>query len=216
MATTISPAEGRQKARRRQTIEEALDHAERIAAERGVGAVTVAEIAREMGIRPPSLYKYFPSLHAIYDALFARGNAELTDFVDDAVESLDPGLERLLETCRAMLRWSARRPGLAPLLFWRPIPGFEPSPASYALAEQQVVRARADLRAAVRDGDLAAEADTDETFRLLTSVVAGLGSQQLANEPGADYETGAYTSLTDRALAMFVAQHAGPDRKADR
>ena len=24
-------------------------------------------------MRQPSLYKYFPSLHAVYDALFARG-----------------------------------------------------------------------------------------------------------------------------------------------
>ncbi len=31
--------------RRRATIEEALDHAERIVAERGAGAVTIAEIA---------------------------------------------------------------------------------------------------------------------------------------------------------------------------
>ena len=98
MATTISESVTGRTARRRQaTIDEALDYAEQIVAERGAGAVTIAEIARRMGMRPPSVYKYFPSLHGVYDALFARGNDRLAAFVDDAVRDLDPGLDRLLE-----------------------------------------------------------------------------------------------------------------------
>jgi AcrR family transcriptional regulator len=217
MATTISRTPGDRVALRRQaTIDEALDHAERIVAERGAGAVTIAEIARLMGIRPPSLYKYFPSLHGVYDALFARGNARLASYVDEAVEELEPGLDRLLEVTRAFVRWSMLNHGLAPLLFWRPIPGFEPSPESYALAERLVERSRGDLSTAVRNGELAADADTDETFRLFTSLSAGLCSQQLANEPDATYETGSFTSLTDRALDMFVQQHSPPRRRKAR
>lgn len=202
--------------RRRATIEEALDHAERIVAECGAGAVTIAEMARRMGMRPPSLYKYFPSLHGVYDALFARGNARLERYVDDAVRDLDPGLHRLLEGTRALMRWGMLNRGLAPLLFWRPIPGFEPSPASYAAAQRLVERTRADLAAAVRNGELAPRADTDEVFRLFTSISAGLCSQQLANQPDATYESGLFTSLTDRALDMFVQQHAPLPRKARR
>lgn len=168
----------------------------------------MAEIARRMGMRPPSLYKYFPSLHAIYDGLFARGNVRLVKYVDDAVAGLDPGLERVLEGNRAFLRWSMRNRGLAPLLFWRPVPGFEPSPESYALAEELVARARADLLEAVRRGELDASTDTDEAFRLLTTLGAGIASQQFANQPDATYEDGLFTSLTDRALAMFVQQYA--------
>lgn len=185
-------------------------------AEVGAGAVTITEIARRMGMRPPSVYKYFPSLHGVYDALFARGNARLEAYVDDAVRSLDPGLDRLLETMRAMMRWGMLNRGLAPLLFWRPIPGFEPTPASYAAAQRLVERSRSDLATAVRKGELAPHADTDEVFRLFTSIGAGLSSQQLANEPDATYETGLFTSLTERALEMFVQQHAPPPRKARR
>lgn len=203
-------------ARRQAAIEEALDHAERIVAERGAGAVTIAEIARQMGMRSPSVYKYFPSLHGVYDALFARGNARLTSYVDDAVRDFNPGLDRLLEATRAIVRWSMLNRGLATLLFWRPIPGFEPSPASYALAQRLVERSRADLRTAVREGELAPHADSDEVFRLFTSLSAGLCSQQLANEPDATYESGLFTSLTDRALEMFVLQHATAPRKARR
>ena len=204
-------------ARRRQTVvDEALDHAEGIIEERGAGAVTITEIAGRMGMRPPSLYKYFPSLHGIYDALFARGNARLAMYVDAAVEDSEPGLDRLLEATRAIMRWSMLNPGLATLLFWRPVPGFEPSPTSYALAERLVERSRQDLATAARQGELAPHADSDETFRLFTSISAGLCSQQLANEPGGTYEDGLFTSLTDRALEMFVQHHSPGPRKARR
>ena len=217
MATYISDRRAdRVSARRQVTIEEALDHAEQIVAERGAGAVTIAEIARQMGMRPPSLYKYFPSLHGVYDALFARGSARLVTYVDDAVRDLDPGLDRLLESTRAILRWSMLNRGLAPLLFWRPIPGFEPSPASYALAQRLFADSRAHLATAVHQGQLAPHADTDAVFRLFTSISAGLGSQQLTNEPDATYESGLFTSLTDQALDMFVQQHSPPPRKARR
>lgn len=215
MTTTYSHAQADRVAlRRRVTIEEALDHAERIVAERGAGALTIAQVAREMGMRPPSLYKYFPSLHGVYDALFARGNTRLASYVDDAVLDLDPGLGRLFEATRAIMRWSMRNQGLAPLLFLRPVPGFEPSPASYALAQRLVERSRADLAAAVREGELAPHADSDEVFRLFTSISAGLCSQQLANEPDATYESGQFTSLTEQALDMFAQHYAPPSRKA--
>jgi AcrR family transcriptional regulator len=204
---TADLATDRATARRRVTIEEALDHAERIVATDGAGAVTVAEIARRMGMRPPSLYKYFPSLHAIYDALFARGNARVVAYVEEAVQGLDHGLDRLLEGNRALLRWSMLNPGLAPLLFWRPIPGFAPSAASYAFAEAMVAGFREDLRAAAHAGELDAAADADDVLRLLIAVIAGIGSQQLANQPEASYDEGIFTRLTDRALAMFVDQH---------
>ena len=203
----------RVSARRRATIEEALDHAELIMSEQGAGAVSVAEIARRMGIRSPSLYKYFPSLHAIYDALFARGNARLSFYVDEALDGMSPGLDRLLEQCRAMSRWSMLNQGLAPLLFWRPIPGFHPTPEAFEPAAQLVARAREDLRVAVRKGELVRSADSDDTLRLLTAIVAGLGTQQLANQPGVSYRDGLFSSLTDRALEMFVRAHAPSTRE---
>ena len=68
------------------------------------------------------VYKYFPSLHAIYDALFARGNLRLTVYVEDAIRDCEPGLDSLLEGARASTRCATREVGLAPLLFFRPIP----------------------------------------------------------------------------------------------
>jgi AcrR family transcriptional regulator len=209
----MTRSQGRQTARQQAAREEALDHAQAVVAESGAGAVTVSEIARRMGMRAPSLYKYFPSLHAIYDGLFERGNVLLAAHVDEAVRDLGAGLERALETCRSISQWGMEEQGLAPLMFWRPIPGFEPSPEAFRPAEALVRRTREDLAVAVRSGDLARAADSDEAMRLLTSITAGLCSQQLANQPGVSFEEGVFTSLIDEALEMFVQYYAPHPRK---
>jgi AcrR family transcriptional regulator len=215
VATTISQtAPDRLAARRRAVVDEALDHAEAIVAEQGAGAVTVSEIARRMGIRPPSLYKYFPSLHGIYDALVARGNARVMAYVTGAVAAAEPGLDRLLVAARAMARWGTVETGLAPLLFWRPVPGFEPSPEAFAPSQALWQQFRADLASAAREGQLAASADSDAAMRMLTVLIAGICSQQLANEPDAPFADGAFTTLTDPILEMFLG-HFAP-RKAAR
>ena len=41
--------------------------------EYGVGGLSLGEVARRMGLRTPSLYVYFDSKNAVYDAVFARG-----------------------------------------------------------------------------------------------------------------------------------------------
>jgi AcrR family transcriptional regulator len=202
--------------RRRATREEALNYAQAIVGEQGAGAVTVSEIARRMGMRPPSLYKHFASLHDIYDALFLRGNERITAYVDAAVANLEPGLERALEQSRAMVRWAVDEPGLAALMFWRPVPGFEPSSESFAPSRTLVDRCREDLATAVGRGQLASSGATDEAMRVFTSISAGISTQQMANDPGAPYTSGAFTSLLDEALDMWVRYHAPSQRKARR
>jgi len=60
----------------------------------------------------------------------------------------------------------------------------------------------------VRAGVLHPDAAADEAPRLYTIVLAGVISQQMANEPGAGYDAGMFTSLTDAALDMFFARYA--------
>lgn len=213
MATTISPGRDRIAGRRSAVVEQMLDHAEEVLREDGAGAVTVSEVARRTGIRPPSVYKYFSSLHAIHDALFARGQLRLLDTVESATVGMEPGLPRLLEGQRAFLRWVVSEPALAALMFWRPVPGFVPSAEAYAPALLLLSRAREEVRAAVTAGQLRAGAASDEAFRMLTVLVTGIFSQQLANEPGADFATGAFTSLTDEVLHLWVDRYAADPPK---
>jgi hypothetical protein len=115
---------------------------------------------------------------------------------------------------RALVRWAVENPALAQLLYWRPVPGFAPTAATFASSVRLMEQLRAAFAAAVQAGQLHPGAASDEAPRLFTIVLSGLISQQMANEPGAGYDTGMFTSLTDAALEMFFARYAlpgGPD-----
>jgi AcrR family transcriptional regulator len=188
-------------------IEEALDHAERLMGEEGVGALSVSEVARRMGIRGPSLYKYFPSRHAFYDALFARGLAAEQAALRAAIENVPRGVPRIRAGAAAVVAWAVDNPALAQLLHWRPVPGFEPSPAVFRPAMEEMVDVRAEFAEGVRLGQLAPSADDEDVVRLYTVVLAGLISQQLANQPGVPFAEGVFSRLTDTAIEQFLSVH---------
>jgi AcrR family transcriptional regulator len=121
-AREVSANGGRRLLRRQQTIEDALDAAVAIMEEAGVGGLSMSEIARRLGMRQPSLYKYFPSLHAVYDALFARGIERSGAAVQSAVAAEPRGLASIRAASRALVRWAVENPALAQLLYWRPVP----------------------------------------------------------------------------------------------
>jgi len=206
MAAPLLPPDRRAR-RRDATIDEALAHAVAIMGERGVGGLTISEMARRMQIRGPSLYKYFPSLHAVYDALFGRAQAASAAAVQAAIADLPRGAARIRAAARAIVRWCVANPALAQLLYWRPVPGFEPSPATFAASVEEMRQARAEFAEAVRRGELSPGADSDAALRLYTVVISGIVSQQLANQPGADYADGLFTTLMDEAVEMFFAHY---------
>ena len=195
--------------RHHQTIEEILDLAIQVMAEDGVAALSLAEVARRMGMRPPSLYQYFPSKLAVYDALFERG-ARQTLAILEAYQSriAENPLEGLAAAQAAWNDWVMANPVLAQLLYWRPVPGFEPSPKAYQPALQLQDLGWAALRAAVDAGQLAPAAVSEEGGALYTILMAGVISQQLANEPAAPAATGRFTRLTPTVLDLFVRYYA--------
>src|SRR5688500_16120638 len=132
MATASSAELSRVHRRRAAVMDEALDHAMDLMTTEGVGALSVSEVARRMGIRGPSLYKYFPSRHAVYDALFARGLVLQQAAVSAALSAVPRGAPRIRAGAAAVVHWAVEHPALAQLLYWRPVPGFEPSPAVFA------------------------------------------------------------------------------------
>jgi AcrR family transcriptional regulator len=194
----------RRQRRRQETIDEILRLALAQMADGGVGALSLSTVAREMGIRPPSLYQYFPSRLAVYDELFRRGNEELNAFMTDAVTGISDPIARLRAGTAALTRWSVEHPVIAQLMFWRPVPGFEPSPESFAPAIAQVHLMQDVIRDAVAAGALDAEAATDDGFALFTVWVSGVISQQMANEPNASFDSGRFTRLFDRVFDTYV------------
>lgn len=211
-AAATGPEPGQRRARRRaETIEEILRLALDIMAEAGPGGLTFAELARRLGVRPPSLYKYFGSVHAVYDELFRRGQAAHRDAVAAAMAAAEPGMPSIAAGLQRGARWSADNQVLAQLLFWRPVPGFEPSADAFAPSVEMVGLFRSALRHAVAAGQVGPDADSDEALALVSVIASGVASQYLANEPDRPWEESRYLSLIPYALEVFRRGQAGSD-----
>jgi AcrR family transcriptional regulator len=194
----------RRQRRRRGTLSEILEVSLEVMREEGVAGLSLAEVARRMGIKPPSLYKHVDSKHAVYDALFAAGTRAHWAAVEAEIEGLDPNLGALETVFEASVRWCVEHPTLTQLMFWRPVPGFEPSPASFAIAQAVNERTVQFLAAVVDNSELRPEAAAPSGLALLTCLVSGVITQQLANEPGVAFEEGRFTRHTREAFALFV------------
>ena len=206
--------EDRRARRRNQTVQEVLDVALEVMAQEGVAALSLSEVARRMGLRPPSIYQYFASRMAIYDALFERGarqELEAAERHGDRIAA-DP-VAGIAAAQEAVLGWVQANPVLAQLLHWRPVPGFEPSARAFEPAVRQLEFLHAAVRAAVDAGQLAPGAASEEGVALCTVLASGVISQQLADEPAAPAGQGRFTRLAPTALDMFFRYYApGEDR----
>jgi AcrR family transcriptional regulator len=157
----------------------------------GLAALSLRALARAVGMEAQSLYTYFPSKNAIYDAMFAQGNTEFLEEkralkVDrDPVRALSRSSHQFVEFCRS-------DPVRYQLLFHRTIPGFVPSEEAYAIARESLSMTRARL------ADVGVTDPGD--FDIYTALMSGLVDQQIANEPGGDR----WTQHVDRVIGMYL------------
>ena len=93
--------------------EQILDVAEQVLERTGFEGFGVGELARELQIKPPSLYKHFASLTVIEHALISRGLRALGDALEVA-----SGLEGF---CRAYREQALAAPQLYRLMTERPL-----------------------------------------------------------------------------------------------
>ncbi len=191
------PRQDRRRQRHEATRREILDAAWAMVRSGGLATLSLTALARSVGMEPQSLYTYFASKHAIYDAMFADGNRELLARLSAVPTSGGPR-ELLRQQARIFVEFSSEDPARSQLLFQRPIPDFEPSAESYASAVEVLTRAR--------DGQAAAGLAGAAQFDLWTALAAGLAAQQMANAPRGDR----YARLIDDAVDMYVGHVLGP------
>jgi AcrR family transcriptional regulator len=200
----------RRSRRREQTRSEILDQALRIMIEDGVAGLTMSRLARAMGVQPPSLYKYYPSLLAVYDALFGRGQRANLEALRDGLHGASPGLDAVAGAMEATGRWAVANPVLAQLLFWRPVPGYEPSAEAFAPALEIIALLRGALAEAVALGQVQPAAASDAGMELLSILHFGVISQHLANDTGSDWEHGRFTRRHADIVRLFVSAYPPP------
>jgi AcrR family transcriptional regulator len=219
MGSDVAIQLDRRQRRHHETIEEVLDLAAELMAEQGVAGLSLGELARRLGIKTPSLYVYFESKNAVYDALFARGASLLLKRVEEVADGTFAGedLEAiLLGAATAVVGWCVANPVYSQLLFWRPVPQFEPSRKAYEPAVQLIELTSSRFAELQLRGLLRSDVSVEDAVRDWTIVASGVISQQLSNAPEEDLSSGRFTSALPGLVAMFTDYYSAPSRKKER
>jgi AcrR family transcriptional regulator len=158
----------------------------------GLAAISLRDLADRVDLRQPSLYAYFDSKLALYDAMFVDAFQHLLETAAEHPPSDDPR-EALVEFVELCVRFAAEDPVRHQLMFQRTIPGFKPSPESRELvfAFREIGRLRL---TAVGVADM-------PTADIFTGIVAGFTNQQVFNDPNGDR----WLRQTRRVVEMFLA-----------
>ena len=189
----------RRAIRHQATKQRILEAAWALAEEQGLAGISLRDLAARVDLRQPSLYSYFDSKHALYDAMFAQGYEQLLAAIEPVEFTGDP-YEQIRQMAHVFTELCVTDRVRAQLLFQRTLPGFEPSVDSYALANRFLDEARVRLDAA----GLTRPEDLD----LYTAMIGGLVNQQMANDPGGTRWVG----LLDEVIDMYL-EHAQSIRR---
>ena len=205
-----TPKRDRVAERREGVRREILDAAWSLAREVGLTQLTLRDVADRVGMQAPSLYSHFESKMAIYDAMFGEAWSEYEATLDDldrAVAELDARAAIQLVS-RQFYDFAVADHPRYQLMNERLIPGFEPSPESYAPSVRVMERGRERITGF---GDV-----TEEDFLIWVSILGGLINQHFANDPGGTR----FRALLDRAVDMWADavglphQEEQPSRKS--
>lgn len=177
------PSPGERRRQSREAMLDAIrDMSIEIMGEQGVAGLSLHEVARRVNLRVQSLYKYFPSKAALYDALF-REAAELLAQHDLQVwESRPPTWELVDAWLRSRLDFAQRNGPLYNLVTGAEVPGFSPSRESLAAAREigeMGTRAIEDL---VNAGVITSGIPGRRAMNVLLAVSRGIVAETLGKE----------------------------------
>jgi AcrR family transcriptional regulator len=188
------------EARRRSARGAIVEAAWALVGQAGLAGLSLRDLARRAGITTPTVYAYFDSKNAIYDAMFGQAAEQLASRMAEPHGTDDPR-EMLAATARRFAEFCISDPVRYQLLFQRTVPGFVPSEQSYAPA----VRALGVLREVLVRNEITEPRHLD----LATALVTGLVDQQVSNDPGGDR----WIRLINESVDMFLA-HCLPAKGA--
>lgn len=114
----------RRERQRTATLEEIKSAALRHITEQGAAGLSIRGLARDIGMSPAGLYRYFDGLDDIVTALLVDAYADLADAV--AAGAAGPGgvRQRLRSAAHAYRTWAVTHSNRFLLIFGTPIPGY--------------------------------------------------------------------------------------------
>ncbi len=178
------------------TREAVIEAAWELSRRTGLTGWSLRQLAREVGLKAPTLYAYFDSKHAIFDAMFCEGWTALSELAVTWPIDTDRPRASLRAGAHSWFTFSTTELVRFQLMNQRVINGFEPSPEAYAASTISYERFTAQFAAL----GIVDPAHLD----LWTAICSGLAGQQLANDPGGTR----WERLVDDAVTLFC-DHVG-------
>ncbi len=182
-------------ARRRDARADLVATAWEIVREDGLGGLSLRDLARRAGITTPTVYAYFESKNAIFDAMFEEAAQSFADSKTESVAAGDPH-SNLVSDATRFVEFCTSDVARYQLLFQHLLPGFVPSPQAYAPAVRALEMTRETL---ARNGVV-----DPAHWDIWTALMTGLVDQQIANDPGGDR----WSRLVEEVVAMFLGHCA--------
>ena len=116
----------RRERQRAATVDEIKEVARGLMRDQGTTEVRFTDIAKEMGMTPPALYRYYADRDALLTELIADAYRELGSEVATAREQRDPDDigGRWIAVGTAYRNWARREPQQFALILGMPVPGY--------------------------------------------------------------------------------------------
>lgn len=193
----------RRRRNRKQIIDDIVQLARDMIRADGAAALSFNAIARQLGIKPPSLYTYFDSKHAIYDELFQRGWRSFTQHMDQ-IPRTGTLQAQMVAMCEAYMRFAQENPDYYQIMFQRPVPDFMPSDESMALSLASLAQFTEYLHTLLEHENLKPGIPTAEARDIILALNHGLTELHLANNPELPAGEGRYGSLIQQAVTVLL------------
>ena len=188
---TDTPDSSRRARLREQTVGEIKQAARRELVERGGSDLSLRSVAREVGMTPSALYRYFESRHDLITAVVTDAFQSLAIALQaaaaDGVERSLVGCDRWVNVAQAHRRWALDNPAEYAVAYARTLHGYEAPQESMT----ECVRAGVDvmfgvMTAAIQEGSIDVDAmEQSLTDDVRSGLFAWQAEWQLPLSPGA-------------------------------
>ena len=210
----LSPQQRRLR-NRQEVIDAILAAAREIMRRDGVAALNLNEVARLVGMQTPSLYKYFPSKFALYEALFRMALRLFRESEEQIWNTSQPIWERIEAWFETRLRLVQEHPDLYHLFLDNPVPGFLPSPENLEEARKIRTPGVQAIMEAMDAGLIATHLTPDRVLDLLLAMRRGILAEHLGKETHLPVGDERFRSLIPEVLALLKAAWAPSARNAE-
>ena len=204
MSESVATMKQRRRRYRDEIIEDVLGIAREMMRSDGVAALSFNEIARRLGMQPPSLYHYFESKNAIYDELFRRGFEAFGRAMAERPSQDGTLREKLQSAMETYMRFAQENPDLYQLMFQRPVPEFVPSETSMAASLATLGAARAQFAETLQGAELTLGIPLEQALDLVIAFEHGLTELHLANNPELPVGEGRFGKLIPQAVQLIL------------